>query len=435
MKILLFAAIMAAVSFAAVWLNSVLRARTLQRRWEVCLSQASEILNRRKLEFPGCEGAMNMAITVEPDGRIATKDGDLAMEQYLDKLDQANPEETPFMASIGLRKRGAGDGVEVDLANSQLSWGVDKIQDPIGAVGWGDNYAIQTAEYVNVLENQRKMGNYAQAYRRATGVGWIADAVTNVPGGALSPRAQRRMDELLKQDIEVGCCSSDQIAVAASGSASFNGTIMAGFRKLIDTANKYTVGNFAYGKPTDLHFAPAAACLTTALATTFNYAAMRTIMRAMREASAMGSNFNFLCGLDVRDAVTNMVDPITQTAAAAGTSAVVALNGVRVFNRSQDDTTFGHSIGILKTDYGRVEVMESKRLGTTTTGATRDVRAFVEQPKNYMLYHPSDWHLHYGVRGQLGSIPDQGQGKQVFRRSLVALRVTNPIRSAFGVMT
>ena len=439
MKIVLSAALFAVICFAAVWLNALWRERTLRKRWESCLAQAREIVAGVKAQYPGCEGALN-AITAEPDARNSTaKDGDLAFEQYLDLLDMADPEDTPFYNSIGRSARGKNpDGIEVDLQNSQLSWGVDKLPDPIGAVGWGDNYAVQSTEFLNILTNQRKMGNVAQAYRRAAGVGWQAQAVTNVPGGGLTPRAQRRVDQLIKQDIECGLCSLDQVAAQATTSASTTGGTMAGFRNLVSFANRYTdaATGFAFGKATDLHYAPTAACLTGALASVFNYSAVKTIMRAMREAAAMGSDFVFLCGLDVRDAVTTMVDPATQTAAATGTSAVVALNGIRVFTRDQDDRSFGHSIGILKTDYGRVEVMETKRIGYTAAAsngsatAVRTDRVFIEKPKGYLLFHPEDWHLHWGVRFERGSIPDQGQGKSFFTRSLLSQRCKNPIRSA-----
>lgn len=436
-KILTAVCLIALVSFAAVWLNSFLRDRTLRKRWEICLQQAGAIVAGIKAQYPGCAG-VQCAITAEPDARVTGKDGDLAFEQYLDLLDMADPEETPFFNSIGRSARGRNpDGVEVDLQNSQLAWGVDKLPDPIGAVGWGDNYAVQSTEFINILTNQRKMGNVAQAYRRAAGVGWQANAVTNVPGGGLTPRAQRRVDQLIKQDIECGLCSLDQTAVQATTSASASGGTMAGFRKLVDFANRYTdaATGFAFGKPTDIHYAPTAACLTGAMSSVFNYAAVKTLMRAMREAAAMGSDFVFLCGLDVRDSVTTMVDPANVTAGATGTSAVVAINNVRAFTRGQDDTTFGHSIGVLKTDYGRVEVMETKRIGYTAATAVRTDRTFAEKPKGYLLFHPEDWHLHWGVRFERGNIPDTGQGKSFFTRSLLSQRCKNPIRSAFGDMT
>lgn len=382
-----------------------------------------------------------MAITAEVDARSASSlAADLAFEQYLDTLDVAQAEQTPFYSTIGKSPRGKDpEGVELDLANSQLAWGVDKLPDPVGAVGYGDNYEVQSGEFINILANQRKMGNIAQAFRRAAGVGWQANAVTNTPGGALSPRSQARVDILMKQDIEVAMCSLDQAAAAATTSGTASGGVMAGFRKLVDYANRYTdaATGFAFGKPTDLHYAPTGATLTGALSSVFNYAATKTITRALREVSAEHNDYVMLCGLDVRDAVTTMVDPAT----ASATGGALAATSIRAFNRDQDSKEYGFSIGILRTDYGRVEVMESKRIGYTTkasngsTTAVRTDRVFTEAPKSFLLYRPQDWNIHWGTRFQRGMIPDQGQGKSFFTRSLLSLRVKNPIRTGFGDMT
>lgn len=418
-----------------------------RRRWDSCLKQASEMFRRARAEseaeFPGCWGHALNAITAAPDARVSGKDGDLAMEHYLDLLDMNAPEETPFYSSIGRSPRGRNpDGIEIDLQNEQLSWGLDNAPTPIGAVGWGDNYAIQSTEFINVLTNQRKMGNTGQAFRRASGAGWIADAVVNTPGGRLLARARNKVNIAIKQDIEVALVSTDQTSVSPTASGSASGGTMAGFRKLTDYQNRYTdaATGFAYGKPTDLQYAPTAATFTGALSSTFNFAAVNTMLRKIREAAGEHNDFVFLCGLDVRDAVTQFVNPGGTTSVTAGG---VALTGqIRAFTQPQGDNEYGFSIGILKTDYGRVEVMETMRIGTTTEataggGATavRANRLAFTNNKAFVLYRPEDWHLHWGVRFEAGDIPDQGQGKSFFVRSYLSQRVRNPIRCGWGDMT
>jgi hypothetical protein len=382
-----------------------------------------------------------MAITADPDAHVSGKDGDLAFEQYLDLLDMNAPEDTPFYSSIGRSPRGRNaEGVELDMANHQLAWGLDLAPTPIGAVGWGDNYAIQSTEFINVLTNQRKMGNVGQAFRRASGAGWIADAVINTPGGRLIARARNKVNIAIKQDIEVALCSLDQIAVAPTTSGSATGGNMAGFRMLVDRANRYTdaATGFAYGKPTDIHFAPTAACFTGALSSTLTFANISTAMRALREAGGEHNDFVFLAGLDVRDAITQFVNPQTTSA----TGGALASTALRAFIRDQSDQTYGFSIGILKTDYGRVEVMESERIGDTLNAAAdsgstavRTDRVFNKRQKSFLLYRPQDWHVHWGVRFEAGDIPDTGQGKSFFVRSYLSLRTRNPIRAGFGDMT
>jgi hypothetical protein len=386
-----------------------------------------------------------MAITAAPDARGTDNYSDLAFEHYLDLLDQNEPEQTPFYSSIGRSPRGKDpEGIELDLRNEQMYWGVDTAPTPIGAVGWGDNYAVQSGEFINVLTYARKMGNAGQAFRRASGAGWIADSVVNTPGGNLIARARNKVNIAIKQDIEVALCSTDQTAVLPTTSGTASGGIMAGFRKLVDYANRYTdaATGVVAGKPTDIHYAPTAATFTGALSSTFTYAAVNTMMRKIREAAGAHNDFVMLCGLDVRDAITNFVTPGAATASATGGALSAAATSVRAFNRDQSDNTYGFSIGILRTDYGRVEVMETLRIGTTTeatpgggASTTRSTRIFAENPKAFMLYRPEDWQLHWGVRFEAGNIPDEGQGKSFFVRSYGTLRVRNPVRNGWGVMT
>lgn len=428
----------ALVGLLLISFHAVLRDRTMRKRWNICLQQAGEILAGVKRQYPGCDGVM-CAITADPDASASGKDADLAFEQYLDLLDQNSPEETPFYSTIGRSPRGRGDGVELDMANHQLAWGLDTAPVPIGAVGWGDNYAVQSTEFINVLTYARKMGNVGQAFRRASGAGWIADAVLNTPGGRLVARARNKVNIAIKQDIEVALCSLDQIAVAPTTSGSASGGIMAGFRQLVDRANRYTdaATGFAYGKPTDIHFAPTAACFTGAMSSTFTFTQLSAGIRSIREAAGSHNDFIMLCGLDVRDAITQFVNPATTSA----TGGALASTALRAFTRDQSDNTFGFSVGVLKTDYGRVEVMESYRIGDNLNDTndsptnTRINRTFNRRDKSFLLYRPSDWALHWGVRFDAGDIPDTGQGKSFFVRSYCSLRVRNPIRCGFGDMT
>ncbi len=428
-----------AVGFLLITFHHWLRDRTLRKRWDICLQQAGEIVAGVKRQYPGGEGVM-CAITADPEGAASGKDADLAFEQYLDLLDMNMPEQTPFYSTIGRSARGRNrEGIELDLQNHQFAWGLDLAPTPIGAVGIGDNFVTQSGEFINVLTNERKMGNIGQAFRRASGAGWIADAVINTPGGRLIARAQNKVNVAIKQDIEVALCSTDQIAVAPTTSGSATGGIMAGFRQLVDRANRYTdaATGFSYGKPTDLHFAPTAASFTGAMSSTFTFAAISSALRAIREAAGENNDYVMLCGLDVRDAITQFVNPATTSA----TGGALATTVIRAFTKEQDDATYGFSIGVLRTDYGRVEVMSTKRIGKTlldsSAGATnvRFDRAFNENAKSFLLYRPEDWHMHWGVRFEGKDIPDTGQGKSFFVRSYASLRVRNPMRAGFGAMT
>lgn len=439
-KILFTAGIFAAILFAAVWLHSLLHDRTLRKRWEICLKQAAAIVAGVKAQYPGCEGVMAMAVTADPDASVSGKDGDIGFEHYLDMLDSSSPEKTPFYSTIGRSARGKNaEGIELDLQNHQFAWALDAAPTPDGAIGVGDNYSITSGEFINVLDNVEKMGNIGQAFRKGSGAGWIANAVMNTPGGRLIARAQNKVNVNLKQSIEAACCSLDQIAVAPTTSGSATGGIMAGFRKLVDKANQYTdaATGFAYGKPTPSYYAPTAAAFTGALSSTFTYSAINSALRAIREVAGEVNDFVLLAGLDAGDKITQFVDPATTSA----TGGALATTVIRAFNRSQDDTTYGFSVGLLKTEYGIVEVMRSERIGYTlldSAAAATTVRlnrAFNRKQKGFLLYRPEDWHWHWGQRFEHVDQPDTGNGKSFLVRCYGSLRTRNPIRSGFGDMS
>lgn len=58
MKITFTLFTLAIIALGAVWLNSVIRARTLKARWEICMKQAGQIVAGVKSQYPGCEGAV-----------------------------------------------------------------------------------------------------------------------------------------------------------------------------------------------------------------------------------------------------------------------------------------------------------------------------------------------------------------------------------------
>ena len=452
-KLLLGAGLLALITLAAVWLHSLLHERTLRKRWEICVAQAAQIVANVKAQYPGCEGALNaitadsVQSTAESDGgltsaHVSGKDGDLAFEHYLDLLDMNQPESTPFYSTIGRSPRGRDpEGVELDMQNHQFAWSLDAPETPDGAVGVGDNYAIQSSEYLGVLDNQEKMGNIGQAFRRASGVGWIADAVVNTPGGRLIVRAQNKVNQRLKQTLEAACCSLDQIAVAPTSSGSATGGVMAGFRKLVDRANRYTdaATGFAYGKPTPNYFAPTAASFTGALSSTFTYAAINSAMRAIRETAGEVADYVLLAGLDAGDQITQFVNPATTSA----TGGALATTVIRAFTQSQNDTTYGFSVGLLRTEYGMVEVMRTERIGYTlvdSAGAGTNVRlsrlgGFLKKQKGFMLYRPQDWRWHWGKRFETVDQPDLGGGKSFLTRCYGSLRTKNPTRAGFGDMS
>lgn len=378
-----------------------------------------------------------MALTTEPNLRQANSAyNNLAHEDLMDVVERVDPADTPLYTMAPR---------EPELGNTEFSWEVDSWPTPLGAVGPGDGYDVQDSEVRDVTSQKRKMGNYGQAFRRAYGAGWIANSVPKIPGvsrGGLVAQGAADAAILLKQDLECAFGSLDQTAVSDVGGAS--GSTMAGLRKLIDPANKYASASaFTYGKATDVHYANSSCCVTGALASVFNLALLKTVTKALRQTVKRNGDYFFLCGLDLREAVTGLVDPITATAAATGTSAVTTTTQSRVFSQSIADAELGVSIDVIRTDYGRLMVMPTDFIGNTTTNsggsvqndANRASRVFVEKPKCGYIGKRDKLGKRIGVPFDTFEIPNSGGGTKKGLRTYQSLRVGNPQGFGFFELT
>lgn len=367
---------------------------------------------------------MLMALTTEPNLRQANSAyNNISREDLMDVLERVDPAVTPVYTMAGR---------ETELGNTEFSWEVDNWPNPNGALGPGDGYAVQAGETRDVSANIRKMGNYGQAFRRVFGSGWIANRVPTLPGkgkGKLLASAQADAMVLLKQDIECAFCSFDQTATPDVGGAT--GSLSAGVRKLIDPANAYAAASaFAYGKATDLQSAPSGAIVTGAMATVFNLSAIRTVVQALRQSTKRNKDYLFLAGLDLRAQVTGLIDP--QTTASTATS--LAATQVRMFKQSLEDSELGISIDVIRTDYGRLMVLDSDFIGTTMTNAAgsaqgdaaRSNRAFVAKTKNGLILSREKLFKRVGVPFEPDTLQNDGGGTTKQVRTYQAMGVRNP---------
>lgn len=378
-----------------------------------------------------------MALTTEPNLRQTTSlYADLAFEDLMNVLERVDPAETPLYTMAGR---------EYELGNTEFSWEVDSWPGANGALGPGDGYAVVTSgggdETRDVTSNRRKMGNYGQAFRRVFGAGWIANQVPKLPGsgkGKLLADGAADAMILLKQDLEAAFASFDQTAEADQGGAT--GSIMAGIRKLIDQANSYAAPSaFAYGKPTDLQFAPTGACLTGTMTSVFNLSAIRTAMKALRKSVLRNKDYAFLCGLSLRQQVTALIDPTTTSVTAGG----IAATQVRYFSQSIADAELGMSVDVIRTDFGRWLVIPTDFIGTTTTNATggavtdanRSTRTYVNADTKGLLISREKLFKRIGVPFQTDTLSNDGGGTRRQVRTYQAVGVRNPQGFAFLDLT
>lgn len=281
-------------------------------------------------------------------------------EDFADQIDRVNPAQTPFLSYCR---------TEVKLKSVDRAWNVDSFPDPKGAVGRADNEdapATTAAGSRDWSANIRKMGNVAQGFSETWAQGWQSD-VPKIQGVSdLAARAKSSAYEMLKQHMEVAFCSKDQVAVYDQGSGL--GAVCAGYRQLTDYANRYTAPSaYAIGKPTDLHYAPTAACSTAALTATHNRAMWKTVAKALRVAAKQNGDWTLIASLGLRQAITDLTDPTT---AQPGNASAAAATQVRVILAGESDSAIGASVDVIRTDFGRILVTTSDYIGTTTTDST-----------------------------------------------------------------
>lgn len=380
-----------------------------------------------------------MALTTEPGLRQPNALYDnITVEDFMETIDRVDPELNPLYS---MAER------EMDLGNTEFAWNVDLLPTPNGALGVADNENVASGTVRDVTTNIRKMGNIGQGFRRSYGAGWIAKAVPNIAGlgkGNIIKRGRGDAYILLKQDIDVAFCSTDQTAYLDTGPST--GSLMSGLRQMIDKANQYSsASGFGYGQPTDVQYAATGAFITgTSMSSTFNLASIRGVIKALRNATARKQDYYFVCGVDLREQITFLTDPQTVTATATGGALSAAATQVRMFKQEISDSELGISIDVVRTDFGRCMVVETKHIGTTTTNSTggavassgnRSTRVFLEQAKCAYIFPKGQLFKRWGVPFYEMPLPDSGGGPTFDVKGLCALGVRNPMQFGAYIFT
>lgn len=354
-----------------------------------------------------------MAVTAEPNLREASSAyRDLPFEDMLDLLDMYEPAMTPLFTMAAREK---------ELGNTEFSSQVDSWNNPQGAIGYGDTYALQDVEIMDVTANRRKVGNGGQGFRQGYGAGWIAEQVPKLPGegkgGIIKTGATRAM-VMLKQSIECAMASFDQTFNADTGT--LTGGITAGIRKLVDQNNAYAGENaFVYGAPSDLHYAPAAACVAegTLLADGLNMTFIENALKALRISTLRNGEYWWNVGLGLRAAITGLIKPQPINGGAGAVAGQTTM-----FTQDLKDTKLGKRIDVVYTDYGTLLIKETDFIGTTTTDvngnvtAVRANRVYQNKPNYGLMISRDKLALRFGVGFQTVEIgPDGGSKKKVLR--------------------
>lgn len=403
--------------------------RELDRRWSKCLDDARAIVAGVKLQYPGCEHARNAGTTIDSLTQASTAARNLQYEDLMNVLDLFDPAATPLYS---LAK------TENELNDVVTYWEVDKYEVPQGALGPGDGYPLQAGEINDVTATMRKMGNGGQLFRQGYGSGWVAEMVPKLPGtgkGVLA-KALTKYTIKLKQNMEVALSSFDQTYNTDQGGA--NGPTMAGLRKMIDPANAYANANtMVPGAPTDIHQAPAGACVTGALVDTWNLSLVKTMLSALFDNVQQDRMYWLVCNKGLRQAFSGLTDPQQM----AGGQANAVASQTRVFNSDQEDEKFKQKLVIVQTDFGTLKVMLAPLMGTTTTdtngnpAASRAQRVFASQPNYGYIIPEEKIAKRWGFPIKKDELGHDGSGITRMLFTYVTLVVYNPQGFGFLALT
>jgi hypothetical protein len=362
-----------------------------------------------------------MAATTEAGARY------MAAEDYLGPMQRTEPAETPLFS---LLKN------ETQLRATTFDWPVDAWNAPKGAVGRSDNDPVVAADLTNNAANRRKMGNTGQAFVRPFGTGWIQQAVPTTPGVS-DEAAKAAADELviLKQEICCALGSADQFAQDDQGAADQGGT-MAGLGALTSRSNTYSGTTCTAGKVPVAFIPPADACVGDtngagvvtegdSLGTTLNMVMLRAATTALRGVVKRNRDYTLLCGVNLRSAITGLSDP-------AQTQVVGVPTQVRTFVQQVTDTELGASIDVIRTDHGRLLVVESDWIGLTAADsagaytATQTDRVFTVKPNYGYILSRDVLAKRWGVMPEKFKLDSGGSGDWAGYRAYCGLVVHHP---------
>lgn len=359
-----------------------------------------------------------MAATVEKDNRI------VRFEEFMNILTRVEPADTPLFSMTPN---------EAQLGNTEFAWAVDKLKAPRGAVGSPDNAEDSNSTLYDNATNRRKIMNSGQAFRLPYGVGWIQAAVPRTPGVTNEmARASVDMLAVLKEEVECAMASGDQGAASDDGT---DGGLMSGFGALSSRSNSFSGSTPTVGKIPSDYLPPAGAqygatgdISSTPSFTegpplaTLDLELLKGVVKELRREAKRSRDYVLLCGLDLREQITNLTNPSVQAVSQAGVAAQV-----RTFTQQISDAELGQSIDVVRTDFGRLLVVPTDWIGATcldsagTYTATRASRVFTEKPKWGYVIGREKIGKRWGVSPEKYDIAPMGAGERAGWRAYCSM--------------
>jgi len=330
-------------------------------------------------------------------------------EELADYISLVDAKATPFITMAPKEK---------DLGNTYFKWSAASYGTPLGtASSVPDGTNVTTSDGTHSTTNRSELVNYGQTFRRSTGVGFLAQGISDVAGVGKGNEIQwqvaKRMVEI-KRDMEAAFLSTDQNMRADNGSVGYTTKGLSEFLEA-DGGPDATLGNAV---PSGFR-TPSASINSTATASLTD-TNIQAVLTSIYGVTGTVQTYDLLCGTTLKRAFTNLTQAGSTT---TGATNVYTQQSVRTFNQELGDTVYRNSIGIFEGDFGTLNLVPDNFIGTTTTSSGANL--VVQPTKGYVL----DWDLvavRYGMMPVVKDLPDSGGGPMKVINAFAGLVVKNP---------
>lgn len=334
-------------------------------------------------------------------------------EELADYIANVDAKSTPF---VSMSPKGR------DLGNVVMSWQCDDYSAPqLGGVIDGTD----VSSYTNESANRLRVTNYAQAFRRNSRVGFIAET-QNVAGAAseVAYNVAKLLVEI-KRDMESTFLCTNQAAQQDNGSSTAYQTGSLG-NWLLGT-NSSNIGALASGSA----FAPAGGvtpgtaatnAISSVTSAAFTETAVQNVLTAIYSKTGVYRDYDCILGTTLKRAFTNLT---SSSATQVVNTNSIAATSVRTFNQELSSSTFSSSIDVFEGDFGRLILHPTTFIGGKST-TTLDSQPY----RGYVI--PMDMvEIRYCKLPEVKDLPDAGGGPIRLVQAISGLVVKNP--GGFGM--
>jgi len=314
-------------------------------------------------------------------------------EDLADLIANIDSEETPLVAMLPKGKK---------PTNPLFEWQMDAYKE-------GSRTGVPDGQDVTAIGNQsagRVMAQgRIQVFRESFGVGFIADALTEVAGlsggskGEFSDQGRKALF-VARRTIEQQIGSDD----ASRADDGINGSITRGLGAWTQNAAQSEL-------PVDETFRTPTAQIYSGTLAGFNETALQGLLNARWKQTKKRQRLVAVVGISIKQAISNF------TKWSEGVSATVA--AVRTFTQAAESRKVCATVDFYSGDAAELEIVPSAFLRAGQTAALQDQAGYIIDP---MMHE-----LRYAELPVIKPLTNGGGGPKGFAQAIVALVCKNPL--------